>query len=129
MQMITPEFIRTFIKSNSFSFLPTQPKLCVPIIFRMCQKMKNDIRFDEIKVCDNLIIEGHHRYLSSLIMSFEIGKVSSLYTSATKATTWDLMELVEEDWDTAAKIAYLNELDAKYNDLDLEFITRITSNR
>jgi hypothetical protein len=91
--------------------------------------MKNDIRFDEIKVCDNLIIEGHHRYLSSLIMSFEIGKVSSLYTSATKATTWDLMELVEEDWDTEAKIAYLNELDAKYNDLDLEFITRITSDR
>jgi hypothetical protein len=39
------------------------------------------------------------------------------------------MELVEEDWDTEAKIAYLNELDAKYNDLDLEFITRITSNR
>jgi hypothetical protein len=91
--------------------------------------MKNDIRFDEIKVCDNLIIEGHHRYLSSLIMSFEIGKVHCLYTSATKATTWDLMELVEEDWDTEAKIAYLNELDAKYNDLDLEFITRITSNR
>lgn len=127
MQMITPEFIRTFIKSNSISFLPTQTKLCVPIIFRMCQKMKNGIRFDEIKVCDNLIIEGHHRYLSSLIMSFELGKVSSLSSSTTKATTWDLMDLVEEDWDTPAKIAYLNELDAKYNDLELEFISQITS--
>lgn len=89
--------------------------------------MKNGIKFEEIKVCDNLIVEGHHRYLSSLIMSFELGKVSGLSTSATKSTTWDLMELVEEDWDTPAKIAYLNELDAKYNNLNLEFIKQITS--
>lgn len=127
MQKITSEFIKSFIKSNSIPFIPTQSKLCVPVIFRMCQKMKNSIRFYEIKVCDNLIIEGHHRYLSSLIMKFKLGMVSSLSTSATKATTWDLMELVEEDWDTPAKIAYLNELDAKYNNLELEFLTQITS--
>jgi len=37
------------------------------------------------------------------------------------------MEFDEEDWHTPAKIAHLNELAAKYNALELEFVKRITS--
>ena len=89
--------------------------------------MSHGIRFPEIKVCDNLIIDGHHRYLSSLISGFELGQVMSSSTSATKAIIWDLIEFDEEDWDTPAKIAHLNELDARYNSMELEFIKQITS--
>ncbi|MDB5156102.1 MAG: hypothetical protein JWR50_809 [Mucilaginibacter sp.] len=126
MQEITPEFIKAFIRSSDIPFVATQSKMCIPIIFRMCQKMSHGIRFDEIKVCGNLVIEGHHRYLSALITNFELGQVPTNSTSSTTPIAWDLMEFDEEDWDTPAKIAYLNELDAKYNNLEIEFVKQIT---
>ncbi|HEY4195987.1 MAG TPA: hypothetical protein VGM63_10655 [Mucilaginibacter sp.] len=127
VQDITAEYIKAFITSNNIAFVATQPRLSVPIILRICKKMSHSIRFAEIKVCDNLIIDGHHRYLSALLMDFELGQVSSDSTSATKEIAWDLVEFDEEDWDTPAKVAYLNELDAKYNDLELDFVKQITS--
>jgi hypothetical protein len=127
MGKITVESIKVFISSNNIHLKPTQTKLCVPIISRICQKMSHGIKFDDIKVCDDLIINGHHRYISSLIVNFDLGKVQSNTTSATRAIEWDKIEFDEQDWDTPAKIVYLNELDAKYNDLDIEFIKQITS--
>jgi len=127
MEKITVEFIKGFIASNTIDLKPTQTKLCVPIISRICQKMLHGIKFDDIKVCDDLIINGHHRYISSLIVNFDLGQVKSNTTSATKPTEWDIIEFDEQDWDTSAKIAYLNELDAMYNGLDIEFIKQITS--
>jgi hypothetical protein len=108
-------------------YIPTQPKLCIPIIKRMCQKISHGIKFDDIKICENLIIDGHHRYLSSLIMGVEIGLVLSHKTSATEMVNWLDVEFVENDWDTESKILHLNELDARYNGLDIEFLKQITS--
>ncbi|MFD0750027.1 hypothetical protein ACFQZS_07730 [Mucilaginibacter calamicampi] len=127
MKNITIEFIKKFIASNHIPFTPTQQRLCVPIILRMCQKMSNDIKFDEIKVCDDLIIDGHHRYLSSLMMNFKLDHVLSNSTSATQKIEWRLVEFDEEDWDTQAKIEYLNEIDAKFNNVEIEFVRQITS--
>jgi hypothetical protein len=127
MGKVTVESIKAFISSNNIHLKPTQTKLCVLIISRICQKMSHGIKFDDIKVCDDLIINGHHRYISSLIVNFYLGKVKSNTTSATRAIEWDKIEFDEQDWDTPAKIVYLNELDAKYNDLDIEFIKQITS--
>ena len=126
MERITIEDIKAFIASNDIHLKATQTKLCVPIIIRICQKMLHGINFDDIKVCDNLIINGHHRYLSSLIVKFNLSQVKSNTTSATKSVEWDKIEFDEQDWDTPAKIVYLNELDAKYNNLDIEFINQIT---
>ena len=108
-------------------YIPTQPKLCMPIIKRMCQKMSHGIKFDDIKICDNLIIDGHHRYLSSLITGIDIGSVLSHKTSATKLVKWFDVEFDETDWDTETKILHLNELDARYNGLDVEFLKQITT--
>lgn len=87
--------------------------------------MLHGIKFDDIKVCDNLIIDGHHRYLSALMMKFELGQVKSNTTSGTKSVAWNKIEFDEQDWDTPAKIAHLNELDAKYNGLEIEFVKQI----
>ena len=128
MEKITAEFIAQFIATNNIPFVPTQSKLSIPIIARICRKMSHDIRFDEIKTCGKLVIDGHHRYLSSLIMKFEIGTVRTNTTSGTKETPWAQIEFDENDGDTPAKINYLNEQDAKYNNLTVEFLTGITSN-
>jgi hypothetical protein len=89
--------------------------------------MLHRIRFEDIKVCDNMIIDGHHRYLSALIMDFDLGQVPGNTTSTTKITDWNLVEFDEEDWDTPARIMDLNRLDAMYNDLKIEFVNKITS--
>lgn len=60
-------------------------------------------------------------------MKFELGHVLSNSTSATMAVSWKQIEFEEDDWDTPAKIDYLNQLDAKYNNLEIEFIKEITS--
>ena len=126
MKEITIDFVKAFVASNNIPFVSTQGRLCVPIVYRMCQKMAHGIKFDDIKVCGELIIDGHHRYLSSLIMKFDLGKVETNITSATTFISWDKMEFDEQDWDTPAKIEYLNELDAKYNDLEIEFVKQIS---
>jgi len=107
--------------------LATQSKLCIPIIDRLCQKMSHGIKFDDIKICDNLIIDGHHRYLSSLIVDFNIGQVFSHKTSATKSVEWNAVEFDENDWDTPSKISHLNAQDAIYNGLDIEVVKQIIS--
>jgi len=126
MQEITAEFLRGFIGNNDIPLVATQTKLCIPIIFRMCRKMSHGIRFDDIRVCDNLIIEGHHRYLSALISDFALGRVPTNSTSSTTPIAWDLVEFDENDWDTPAKIAHLNKLDAEYNGLEIDFVARLT---
>ncbi|WP_259068267.1 hypothetical protein HDF24_08660 [Mucilaginibacter sp. X4EP1] len=125
MKKITTELIKEFIESNKIPFLPTQSKLCVPIINRLCRKMFHGIKFEDIKVCDNLIINGHHR-LSSLLMDFKIGQVPSQKTSTTKSDEWNVVEFDENDWDKPSDILYFNEQDAIYNCLDIEFVKQIT---
>jgi hypothetical protein len=88
--------------------------------------MFHGIKFEDIKVCDNLIINGHHRYLSSLLMDFKIGQVLSQKTSTTKSAEWNVVELDENDWDKPSDILNFNEQDAIYNGLDIEFIKQIT---
>jgi hypothetical protein len=126
LKKITTEFIIEFIATNKIPFFATQPKLCIPIVDRICQKMSNGIKFDDIKVCDNLVIDAHHRYLSSLITGFDIGKVFSHKTSATKLVEWNAIEFDRNDWDTPSKIIHLNEQDAIYNKVDIEFVKQIT---
>jgi len=94
----------------------------------MCQKMLNGIKFDDIKICDDLIIDGHHRYISSLLTHIQIASVPTQKTSATHPFDWTNVEFDKDDWDTESKIQYLNEQDAKYNNIDLDVIKQIISN-
>jgi hypothetical protein len=126
LEKITAKYIKEFIESNEIPFVATQSKLCIPIINRLCQKMTYGIKFDDIKTCDNLIIDGHHRYLSSLIVNFDIGRVLSQKTSGTKLVEWRMVELDENDWDTPSRISYLNEQDAIYSGVDVEIVKQIT---
>lgn len=94
----------------------------------MCQKMSNAIKFDDIKICDDLLIDGHHRYVSSLLTNTQITSVPTQKTSATLPFDWTNIEFDEDDWDTELKIQYLNEQDAKYNNIEIDVLKQITSN-
>ena len=124
---IPSEEIKKVIANREIVLASTHHKLSLPVIKRIYKKMVNGIKFDDIKICENLVIDGHHRYISSLLAKIEIGKIKSLKSSATKEFKWNDIEFDENDWDTDSKIQYLNEKDAEYNQIDIETINNIVS--
>ncbi len=125
MKQITKEVVIDFIKKNEIELKSTHAKLCLPIINRLYKKMATGIKFSNIKVADGLIIDGHHRYLASLLADFKLETVISSSTSATEITDWISIDYVDEDWDTQAKIKMLNEEDAKYNAVSIDEIVEL----
>ena len=126
MDNLNKQFILDVIGKSENTLLATQKKLCLPIINRIYKKMKFGIKFDDIKVYDNtLIMNGHHRYICSLLANIEIDRAISSKTSATVVHYWKDVEFVEEEWDTESKIKKMNELDAEFNNLTIEKIIEI----
>jgi len=125
MDDVTREAIKECLDSAGLNLRSTHPTLCLPIINRLYKKMTMGIRFSEIKVADDMIIDGHHRYLASLLAKVELERIPSRATSAITITAWSDVVFSDEDWDTEAKIKMLNELDAVYNDVPLDEILRV----
>ena len=62
------------------------------------------IKFPAIKIENNLICDGHHRYIASILSNFKLDIVIGKLTSATTSILWESVIFDEEDWDTIAKI-------------------------
>ena len=122
MKNINKEIILKSIKESDYILISTHKRLCLPIINRIYRKMINGIKFDDIKICDTVIIDGHHRYISSLLANIRLDEAKTSKTSATVEYKWKDVEFVAEEWDTADKINRLNELDAEFNNLSIERI-------
>ncbi len=120
MGKLTADFVLEFIKKNNIPLKPTQSNLCLPILNRIYMKMLMGIKFTGIKVANDLIIDGHHRYLASLLAGVPLDRFPSYKTSATTAQSWCEIQFDEEDWDTKAKIDKLNREDAAENKVNLE---------
>ena len=125
MERITKEIIQELINTNKVELFSTQPRLCLPIINRIYKKMSNGIKFSGIKVEGNLICDGHHRYLASLLAKFSLERISGTSTSATTIINWELVTFEEADWDTLSKINMLNKQDAAYNNISIERIIEL----
>lgn len=69
----------------------------MPIIDRIYRKMVAGIKFSGIKVADNLICDGHHRYLASLLANAIIEQLPTSITSATNIIDWQLVIFEEDD--------------------------------
>lgn len=125
MDVITLPEVQNFLSTQPFIFAATQRKLCFPILMRIYKKMRNGIQFTGIRTSENLIIDGHHRYVAALLAEIELDITPTQKTSATEAVAWKEVEIDTQDWDTPAKILMLNELDAKNNQLSLEAISKM----
>jgi hypothetical protein len=125
LKKVTKEIIQELIHKNEIGLFSTHAKLCLPIINRIYKKMSAGIRFSGIKVENNLICDGHHRYIASLLANFPLGRIFGTSTSATIVVDWKSVTFEEEDWDTPAKIDMLNEQDAAYNNIPIEEIIEL----
>ena len=83
------------------------------------------IKFSAIKVENNLICDGHHRYIAAVLSNFNLEIVIGKVNSATNSISWESIIFEEEDWDTIAKIKMLNEQDADFNNIEFEKIIEI----
>lgn len=125
MEKITKEVIYHLIHEKELELISTHTKLCVPIINRIYKKMCTSINFSGIKIENNLICDGHHRYIASLLANFNIERIPTSITSATTMVPWGSVLFEDDDWDTQAKINMLNEQDAIYNNVTIERIVEI----
>lgn len=125
MERITLESITEFIDNNKIPFHPSQTRLCIPIINRIYYKMLLGLKFEDIKVVDSVVLDGHHRYLCAQIAKFDIGVVVGNKTSATVKSSWNEVDFDENDWDTLTKIEHLNVQDALFNEINVEVIKRM----
>jgi hypothetical protein len=125
LEHISLEIVLEFVKKSNIDLKSTHERLCFPVIKRLYKKMKIGIKFSGIKVDGDLIIDGHHRYLASLLAGVCLEKHLSNRTSATKVSEWDVVEFVEDDWDTEAKILFLNKIDAEFNGITLEKLNEL----
>jgi hypothetical protein len=125
LEKITKEIIEEIIRNNEMELKATQSKLCVPIINRIYKKMSAGIKFSGIKVDNNIICDGHHRYIASIIANYKLEYLPSIVTSATTIIPWKSILFEENDWDTLAKIEMLNEQDADFNKILIDKIIDI----
>lgn len=125
MKPISIESALRILSEKQIELKSTHDKLCFPIIYRIAKKMEAGIKFPSIKVDGDWIIDGHHRYVASLIVGLKLNTEPSSRTSATVLHFWDTVVLVDEDWDTEAKIRMLNEADAQFNDIPVADIIEL----
>ncbi len=125
IKSLSIEMIVKLLGTARLELSPTHDRLCFPVIKRIYRKMVKGIKFRGIKVADTLIIDGHHRYIASLLANVYLDRFPSNITSATKVISWEAVEFVEDDWDTEAKIRLLNKADADYNGISLQRLNQL----
>lgn len=125
MERVTKEIIVEFMLKNEIELSSTHSKLCLPIVNRIFKKMSIGIKFPGIKVENNLICNGHHRYIASILSNFSLERIPGKVTAATTTVPWESVTFENEDWDTAAKINMLNEQDAEYNNIQLAELLKL----
>ena len=125
LERINREHIVEFIRNNNIELASTHKRLCLPIINRIFRKMSAGIKFSGIKVQDNSICDGHHRYIASLLANFSLERIQGNVTSAITQIDWKSVVFDEADWDTEAKINMLNEQDSIYNNIPLAKIVEL----
>jgi hypothetical protein len=123
--MIDYEEVIKFVKVGHIELKPSHARLCFPIIVRIYKKMLAGIKFRPIKVDDGIIIDGHHRYLASVIAKVSLDIHHSHRTSATEVYQWSAVQFDHNDWDTESKIAMLNQYDAEFNEISIEKLNEL----
>lgn len=98
---LTIKVVVDFIKSTNHNYKTTHSKVCFPIIQRIYRRILNGYRFGGVKFNDNLIIDGHHRYIAHELanIKFEKLKGGRSHSEEIKELN-DLVIDIEQDWDS-----------------------------
>ncbi len=101
MKKLTIEEVKTFIKNTPLNYLAIQPSVSFPILQRIHRRLQNGCNFSPIKINEGIIVDGHHRYICTLILERKVEEVPG-GENATKQVTyeWSKVLVDEADFDT-----------------------------
>lgn len=123
---ITRDIILQALENAEELYHPTQGAVSLPIITRIYKKMLHGVSSGTIHVHDDLIVDGHHRYICSLLADYDIDVVKNYPIPHSKRKrSWDKIDFSEDDWDTVSKIKVINEHDAENYDMSVEEIVKM----
>lgn len=101
MHDITFQQVKLFIETNPLKFNPGQNKISYPIIVRIHKRLQEGHSFGNIKVHNNTINDGHHRFISLSLLNMEIfHDPAGENTTKPAEITWMDVKLDYEDYDT-----------------------------
>jgi hypothetical protein len=80
------------------------------------------ISFPAIKIQDDIICDGHHRFIAAMLAGYNLDVVNWTSTSATTIISWETVSFDEKDWDTPEEVYQINLRDAEYNSIPVEEI-------
>lgn len=104
--------LKALLQSDIFELVPSQNKLCYPIIQWISRKMMIGIQFENINVDRQLLINGHHRYVCSLLLNKAIVRNPWTGTSIVSDFKWSTIEIDDLDWESGEIIDRHNHADA-----------------
>ncbi len=122
MQEISLKNVRDLLDSGSLKLVAIQGEICLPILQRIYKKMKLGIEFDNIRVNGSRIVDGHHRYVCSILSEIEIGINDWPIPSTAVNCNWNDVIINEEDYEDAEMILKHNIRDAELNDVDISVL-------
>ena len=125
--MIDKETFLKKLKDLKLVLKPNQNVISLDTLNRIYKKMQHGIKFIPINVSsDNLIVEGHHRYVGSIIAGYDLEHVPDYPTpTVLNDIEWKDVEFLDIKYDTPDKVDRLNRLDALYNDMSIKDIENI----
>jgi hypothetical protein len=106
---LTVEFVRNFLRENSFKLSASHQKVCFLIIKRIHEKLKLGKRFSPIKEDTGIIVDGHHRYIALSLLGIEVETDPGTKSFSTLAVKWSNVEVVDIEWEKPSLIAKHNK--------------------
>ncbi|WP_031429043.1 hypothetical protein [Flavimarina sp. Hel_I_48] len=113
MPIIDLKTIENLLNSGNLQLIATQEKLSLPILQRLCAKMKAGVKFDEIHIKDNRIVDGHHRYVSAALTNITLGTAEWKIARSAIDYPWEEVIIETMDWDTTAEVEHFKATDVK----------------
>jgi len=125
MKYLTNEDLHEFLSKSRMELASTHTRLSLPIIIRIYKKMKANLKFPAIKVDGNIICDGHHRYIASLLANYQLEKISWVSSSSIVVIDWDTVSFDQNVWDSPKEVEIRNQQDAIYNEMTLSEIVAL----
>lgn len=105
MPEITIQEVREFLLRNNFLLQPNQKEVSFPVIKRIYSRLQKGNTFSPIKISNDKIVDGHHRFISLSILEMDIEKIPGGNNfSLTNDFHWTEVNVVTDDYDSEEEI-------------------------
>ncbi len=100
MNDITYEEVEKFLTESEFDCTPSQKEISFPVIQRIHRRLQQGNSFSPIKVKENLIVDGHHRYISHKLLGMVAETTIGGSITESIEYVWSEINLTYIDYDS-----------------------------